>query len=571
MIRMATLLLSACATGVAAQTEYVTVALSGDPAPGAPTGVVFDGFVTPVINASGTIAFRATLSGTGVSSANDAGIWAGQPGLLQGVAREGDAAADTFNSEVYADLLTPTGFNLVLNDAGEVGFLGVLDGPSVSVFDEDAVWVGAPGSLQILARGSDFAPGTPDLSFFSISVNPRLNNSGRAGFASSLIGDGVTSANNSGLWSGAVGSVALVAREGDAGVGGAPGQLYGNPTVLSMSDSGAIVFRGSFTGPGVTPSTSAAIWSGLPGSLALAARAGNAAPGTPAGVVFDSFGFLFPAINADDEIAFYGELAGPGVTALNDRGVWAGKPGLITLRSRAGDPVVGGLVGEILTNFTAPVVNAASEVAFSAATFVSPIGRTGIFAGGPGSVVPVALEGEPAPGTGADFGDLFPENVALTGAGRISMQVGLAGAGVNASNDEAIFAQNADGALVLVARAGDAFDVDPSAAVDNRTIAALSVQLDSGGGDGRSRGMNDANQLVFRAAFTDGTEAIILATLSGTPCLADVNGDGSATPADLNAWIIAFNNNAPGCDQNGDGLCNPADFNAWIINFNAGC
>jgi thermitase len=55
-------------------------------------------------------------------------------------------------------------------------------------------------------------------------------------------------------------------------------------------------------------------------------------------------------------------------------------------------------------------------------------------------------------------------------------------------------------------------------------------------------------------------------------CLADVNGDGFATPADFNAWIIAFNNgDLPGCDQNGDGLCNPADFNAWVINFNAGC
>ncbi|MEL6798010.1 MAG: GC-type dockerin domain-anchored protein, partial [Planctomycetota bacterium] len=54
-------------------------------------------------------------------------------------------------------------------------------------------------------------------------------------------------------------------------------------------------------------------------------------------------------------------------------------------------------------------------------------------------------------------------------------------------------------------------------------------------------------------------------------CPADVNGDGLATPADFNAWILAFNSNAPGCDQNGDGLCNPSDFNAWVLNFNAGC
>jgi hypothetical protein len=55
------------------------------------------------------------------------------------------------------------------------------------------------------------------------------------------------------------------------------------------------------------------------------------------------------------------------------------------------------------------------------------------------------------------------------------------------------------------------------------------------------------------------------------PCVADTNGDGQLTPADFNAWITAFNSQAPACDQNGDGLCTPADFNAWIINYNTGC
>ena len=54
-------------------------------------------------------------------------------------------------------------------------------------------------------------------------------------------------------------------------------------------------------------------------------------------------------------------------------------------------------------------------------------------------------------------------------------------------------------------------------------------------------------------------------------CLADVNADGMVDPADFNAWIIAFNNGDPECDQNSDNLCTPADFNAWIVNFNAGC
>ena len=54
-------------------------------------------------------------------------------------------------------------------------------------------------------------------------------------------------------------------------------------------------------------------------------------------------------------------------------------------------------------------------------------------------------------------------------------------------------------------------------------------------------------------------------------CLADVNGDGSVTPTDFSAWVAAFNNNLPGCDQNGDGACSPTDFSAWITNYNNGC
>ncbi len=54
-------------------------------------------------------------------------------------------------------------------------------------------------------------------------------------------------------------------------------------------------------------------------------------------------------------------------------------------------------------------------------------------------------------------------------------------------------------------------------------------------------------------------------------CRADVNDDGRLSPADFNAWIIAFNENRIEADQNLDTLVTPADFNAWIINYNAGC
>ena len=56
-----------------------------------------------------------------------------------------------------------------------------------------------------------------------------------------------------------------------------------------------------------------------------------------------------------------------------------------------------------------------------------------------------------------------------------------------------------------------------------------------------------------------------------TACVADANNDGLLTPADFNAWILAYTTQSDACDQNDDGLCNPGDFNAWVLNFNAGC
>lgn len=82
-----------------------------------------------------------------------------------------------------------------------------------------------------------------------------------------------------------------------------------------------------------------------------------------------------------------------------------------------------------------------------------------------------------------------------------------------------------------------------------------------------------ANDIGSQNVIEAGLDALRLVVPGdcGTDCAADVNGDGVLSPADFSAWIDAFNNDLPGCDQNADGSCTPADFTAWIANFNAGC
>ena len=96
----------------------------------------------------------------------------------------------------------------------------------------------------------------------------------------------------------------------------------------------------------------------------------------------------------------------------------------------------------------------------------------------------------------------------------------------------------------------------------------------SSAGDMNGDGITD---LIVGASGTDPNgvsragRAYVVFGRDLSPCLADTDGDGVVSPADYNAWILAFNGQSPACDQNGDGLCTPADYNAWILNYNAGC
>jgi len=78
------------------------------------------------------------------------------------------------------------------------------------------------------------------------------------------------------------------------------------------------------------------IWLGPARALTLVARKGNQAPGTPFGVIFSSLSY--PALNDRGQVAFSGSLTGPGITSLNDHGIWVTDlTGAVTLLIREGD------------------------------------------------------------------------------------------------------------------------------------------------------------------------------------------------------------------------------------------
>ncbi|MEL7484736.1 MAG: GC-type dockerin domain-anchored protein [Planctomycetota bacterium] len=100
----------------------------------------------------------------------------------------------------------------------------------------------------------------------------------------------------------------------------------------------------------------------------------------------------------------------------------------------------------------------------------------------------------------------------------------------------------------------------------------VTIPLDAASGNYRFQvGLNHSGSSILDTDEETGSATLSWTIDAPSVCLADTNGDAMLTPADFNAWVLAFNNQAPACDQNNDGLCSPADFNAWVVNFNAGC
>ena len=77
------------------------VVAPGQEAPGFPPGVTFSSVDKATINASGEIAFRAILSGTGIDSTNSRTMWVGMPDNLQLLAQEGQHAPGTAPDTVF--------------------------------------------------------------------------------------------------------------------------------------------------------------------------------------------------------------------------------------------------------------------------------------------------------------------------------------------------------------------------------------------------------------------------------------------------------------------------------------
>ena len=378
--------------------QISAVAQEGQPAPGTGAGVVFDrynqGNAPPVINNYGQTAFQAELRGVGVTLNNDHGIFTEAGGQLRLIAREGDAAPGVEPGTVFSQLDNRIP---ILSDSGQTVFTARVARPvSISPFEE-AIYAESSGTLNLVALSGQAPTGTPTHMVYTDFGTPTQNASGHIAFRANLSGSGF----GEGIFSGSPGNINTVAYSGMSVPGLGPGEIFysfndpafnsrgqtafwailsggtinfdtevglftestgelrlfaqsGTPAPLLgtgvnfsyldeqiLIDSGHNVFGAGLYGTGINSNNDYALFREHEGEYEVLVQTGSQAPGAEPGVVFakpDPTTPLPVVVNANGQVAFLAELAGPDVTFINDTGLFAtDSDGNLRLIARTGD------------------------------------------------------------------------------------------------------------------------------------------------------------------------------------------------------------------------------------------
>lgn len=499
---------------LAQEIDFKTVVLNGDSAQGADLGSTFFAFNDVAINDTAEVSFRAFLE-TIVFEGCDLGLWVGSPSSLSLVACDGYPAPET---EEGVTFLGPGGGfpgNSILNELGQIAFTAGLQGDSLSIYNDEGIWVGNPDNLRLVAREGKQAAGTPEgVNFIGLaSAVIALNNIGQVAFHSHLTGHDIDSTNDIGIWLGSLAeNLSLIARKGYEAPNTSEGVTFSSFNFANrVNDSGEVVFLGRLDGPGVTGENDEGLWLGGPNNLRLVVRTGDVAPELPVAIRFRP-SFMQPTLNNRGEIAFTAR-----VTGSSDVGLWSGFPDSLSLIAKTGDPAPGTEPGVVFTNFFSFVLNGNGKVAFKARVSgpgVDSFSCDGIWTGSSDGLEIVVRGGYSPPGTAPNrrIYNIPQSNVYLNEDGDVAFDASVSGFSEPANG---VWFKPHNGEISTVVMTGDEMEVLPG---DFRLVSAADISSwaqGSGNQDGRRSSLSDSNHLAFRVSFYDGSRGIFLANTTG--------------------------------------------------------
>jgi hypothetical protein len=301
-------------------------------------------------NRSGRVLFQSSLTGGDVvtSPSNNAAWYSGTNGSLEMVQRKGDVV-------LGGAIISALGFISQMNDSGQVvhdeSLSTTLGSVPATTANDKTLWIWTPGSGNtLLVREGDAAPGTVGASFgntgstWSPSVGPNaFNSSGTALLIASLFGgDVVGTTNDTAIYTVSTGGQSLVVPKGDAAPG-TPGDTFSSfhTSHNTLNNAGRVAFKGTVAGGSTTTANDEVLFAGLPGSLALIAREGDAAVGTVGATIGAFVSLANFHQNELGQVSFMCDLVG-GDTAVgvNDSALYAWDPNTgMHLIGRKGDAV----------------------------------------------------------------------------------------------------------------------------------------------------------------------------------------------------------------------------------------
>jgi hypothetical protein len=505
------------------------LALTGAQATDEAAGATFTNFGTPSLNNLGTAAFLATVTGPGVATGQETGIWSGNTTAIARTVRAGTPVPGD-PSAYFSGFNNPT-----LDGANQTATVVQLTFTAGTPTPEVVAASGPPGAFAPLYRRGDAAPGLGGPTFNASAITFVHNVSGQSAFIASVSGAGVSLANDLVIYAqDAAGDLRLVAREGNAASGTGAGVVFGTLSDFAMNRAGQVAFQSSLSGTGVGTTNNRGIWSEGGGSLHLVARLGSQAPGAPAGANFTSV--LATGLQTNDlgHVAFIGfsQHIGGG---SDDQGVWSDRTGVlapVVFDGQAAPGIGGGVTIGAMREAILNGVDKAAYIASVEGPGVTSNNTYGVWSEANGGPRLVARQGNVAPGVTDGAAFKFFEALAMNRQGQAAFYGTLMGTGVTTTNDNGLWAEDANGALRLLVREGGLIQIGPS---DTRTVSGLSFIGNSAGQDGRRSAFNDRGELAALARFTDGSGAILLwddtFNLPG-----DFNHDRTVDTADYVAW-----------------------------------